>query len=188
MRILTVSNAISCCRLLLVAPLAWALSAPEPSLPLVLGIFLAAYVSDLADGWLARRLRQVTEAGKVIDPLADKAFVLAAALLLSAQGRLPAWFLVLVILRDVVIFGAGALLTARRHEVPASTMTGKVAVVSIGVVLIAALLGDAVPPRLFAAGMGVSAALQAASLAVYGRRFFHRMHRPPAQESDGLSR
>jgi cardiolipin synthase len=82
-------------------------------------VFLTAALTDLLDGWIARRFNQRTRLGSVLDPLADKGLMLAAILTLSVTGwseqhRFPYWFPVLVISRDV--FSAlGAWAIHKKH-------------------------------------------------------------------------
>jgi cardiolipin synthase len=77
-------------------------------------IFAFAAVSDAVDGFIARRFKQKSELGSFLDPLADKALLIAAAILLSRDNgeafpQLPLWFPVLVISRDAILL-AGTLL------------------------------------------------------------------------------
>jgi len=69
------------------------------------GYFLAFFfgITDYLDGYLARRLGQVSTLGKIIDPIADKIFVLLFCFYFVEIGILPAWFLILLIFRDLVI-------------------------------------------------------------------------------------
>lgn len=71
-------------------------------------VFLAAGVSDALDGYLARRLKQQTRLGALLDPVADKLIILTAVVLLAWQGLLPLWLAAAVVLRDLVIV-AGAM-------------------------------------------------------------------------------
>jgi CDP-diacylglycerol--glycerol-3-phosphate 3-phosphatidyltransferase len=67
------------------------------------GLFLLAAITDRFDGWVARRLNQVTDWGKLVDPLADKALVGAVLITLSALGDLPWWVTVVILVRELGI-------------------------------------------------------------------------------------
>nr|AAN46178.1 PgsA [Synechococcus elongatus PCC 7942 = FACHB-805] len=71
--------------------------------PLV--VFLLAAATDWLDGWLARRLNQVSDLGKVLDPLVDKLLVLAPLLVLVAQQVVPTWAVFLILARELTIAG-----------------------------------------------------------------------------------
>lgn len=70
-----------------------------------LAIFLVASGTDWLDGYLARRLNQVTELGKFLDPLVDKLLVLAPLLALIQLGEVPAWGVFLILARELAIAG-----------------------------------------------------------------------------------
>jgi CDP-diacylglycerol--glycerol-3-phosphate 3-phosphatidyltransferase/cardiolipin synthase len=65
------------------------------------GVFVIAALTDRFDGYLARRLGQVTDWGKLVDPIADKALVGASLVTLSAVGDLPWWVTVVVLAREL---------------------------------------------------------------------------------------
>lgn len=128
---MTTANRITIARMLLipvyvVLALAYggsvARGTPEEGLRwAALGVFVAAAASDGLDGWIARRFDQRSRLGAILDPLADKALVLAAVVTLSLVDwgpdgwRLPAWFAGLVVGRDaLILIGIGALKLARR--------------------------------------------------------------------------
>lgn len=67
--------------------------------------FLAAAGTDWLDGYLARRLNQVTDLGKFLDPLVDKLLVLAPLLVLIELGQVPAWGVFLILMRELAIAG-----------------------------------------------------------------------------------
>jgi cardiolipin synthase (CMP-forming) len=71
-------------------------------------IFLAAALTDLADGYIARRFKLVSKFGAVLDPVADKLNMFVATVMLAWQSRIPLWLAIAIIGRDVVIVG-GAL-------------------------------------------------------------------------------
>jgi CDP-diacylglycerol---glycerol-3-phosphate 3-phosphatidyltransferase len=68
-------------------------------------IFLLAAGTDWLDGYLARRLNQVTDLGKFLDPLVDKLLVLAPLLMLIETGQVPAWGVFLILGRELAIAG-----------------------------------------------------------------------------------
>lgn len=99
-------NLITLARMALCLPLYWAILGDEP----VRALWLAAAIglSDVLDGLLARRFRWQSRLGGLLDPLADKLFLVSALVALAMAGAAPAWFVVLALLRDLVIV-AGAV-------------------------------------------------------------------------------
>lgn len=102
-----IPNLITVFRIVLVAPVTWAILEQQHMLALVL--FFVAGVSDGLDGFLAKRYDWSSRLGALLDPLADKALLIACYASLSWTGLLPLWLFALIILRDVVIV-AGAVI------------------------------------------------------------------------------
>ncbi len=103
---MTLSTWITFSRLLGVPFLLYFLSDPTPRLRWIsLVIFLVAAGTDWLDGYLARKLDQVTELGKFLDPLVDKLLVLAPLMSLIELGQLPAWGVFLILFRELAIAG-----------------------------------------------------------------------------------
>lgn len=103
-----IANGLTFVRLLLVPVFVWvALSAFDTSNSTgrvaAATIFLVAALTDLVDGEIARRRQLVTNVGKVIDPIADKALTGAALLVLSAFDQLSWWVTAVIIVREVVV-------------------------------------------------------------------------------------
>jgi CDP-diacylglycerol---glycerol-3-phosphate 3-phosphatidyltransferase len=88
------------------------------------GIFLLAAATDLLDGYLARRWKQVTKLGKLLDPIADKLLVLSALILLVDFHRVQPWIAIVLIGREIAISGLRAIATADGIILPAEP-TGK---------------------------------------------------------------
>jgi cardiolipin synthase len=110
--VLTVPNLISLVRLALIPVFVWLLAGKED--PLLAGLLLGVIGStDWVDGYLARRLDQVSEFGKVLDPLADRLAVAAAVVAGLVTGDLPGWFAWTLIVREALV-GLGALIVALR--------------------------------------------------------------------------
>lgn len=89
-RILTLANTISLLRAFMAIPIIYYLQ--EESWNLVFILILAAVLSDLLDGYFARRAHEVTHFGKWLDPIADFVVILAVASYLVMEGLFPAWF------------------------------------------------------------------------------------------------
>ena len=93
-------------RLLAIPPVLYGLHDPTPATRwIVVSIFLVAAGTDWVDGYLARRLNQVTDLGKFLDPLVDKLLVLAPLLALVELGMVPAWGVFLILARELTIAG-----------------------------------------------------------------------------------
>ena len=110
---------------------------------LALLIFLAAAITDLLDGYLARRRRQVTTLGKLLDPVADKLLISAAFISLVELGRVPAWMVVIIVGREFAVSGLRSIAIAEGYTIGASDLgkTKMVAqVVSVSLLLVAPLL------------------------------------------------
>lgn len=87
-------------------------------------LFILACVTDLLDGWLARRRGQITDFGKIMDPVADKILVLGVFLSFVQLQLIPAWMVIVIIIRESLITGF-RLFVARRGAVLAAESAGK---------------------------------------------------------------
>jgi len=96
---------------------------------LALAIFLAAAFTDLLDGYLARRWKQVTTIGTLLDPIADKLLVSAALISLVQIHALPGWMAVLIIGREFAVSGLRSIAAAEGYTIKASDL-GKTKMVS----------------------------------------------------------
>ena len=88
-------------------------------------IFIAASITDFADGYIARHYNQITDFGKFMDPLADKMLVLTSMICFCAMGRFPAWALVIVMAREFAVSGL-RLVAVDNGRVIAAAWSGKV--------------------------------------------------------------
>lgn len=89
---------------------------------LALAIFLAAAATDLLDGYLARRWRQVTTVGTLLDPIADKLLISAALVSLVEMHRVPAWMAILIVGREFAISGLRSIAAAEGYTIKASDL------------------------------------------------------------------
>jgi len=140
-RIWTFSNALSMVRVLLVIPIVVLLLNDDPaSRVYAAALLIIAAITDLFDGMLARRMHQVTDMGRIVDPLADKIAVGAVAVVLATQGKLPLWYLALVLMRDAIIFAGGVYVRKTRRIILQSNMVGKWTVTAIALYVLLAVL------------------------------------------------
>ena len=138
-----ISNLISIVRIILLIPVCYLLITNfESKNTLIIILVLCMYFSDLLDGYLARKLNQVSELGKIIDPLADKISVIVISLILLYLGKIPLWFVVIVVLRDLVILGFGMYLDKKKDIRLMSNNPGKIAVFTIGVIILFAIIDN----------------------------------------------
>ncbi len=110
----------------------------------MLGVFLMAAGTDWLDGYLARKLNQVTDLGKFLDPLVDKLLVLAPLLALIELGRVPAWGVFLILARELTIAGWRVNPTLQgRTAIQGANLWGKLKTVSqiVAIALFLAPLG-----------------------------------------------
>jgi CDP-diacylglycerol--glycerol-3-phosphate 3-phosphatidyltransferase len=89
---------------------------------LALAIFLAAAATDMLDGYLARRLGQVTTVGTLLDPIADKLLISAAMIAMVQVRLLPAWMVVLIVGREFAVSGLRGIAAAEGYTIRASEL------------------------------------------------------------------
>ncbi len=104
-----------------------------------LGIFAVASLTDMLDGYIARHYNQITDFGKFMDPLADKCLVTAALLWFVEIGQMPAWVVLVVIVREFGVSGL-RMVAADKGRVIAAGWSGKVKTASTMVCIVLMLL------------------------------------------------
>ncbi len=104
-------------------------------------IFGIASLTDWLDGYLARRRRQVTWLGQILDPIADKLLTSAAFISLIQMGLAPAWMIAVIIGRELAVTTLRGIAYARGVVIPASPL-GKVKMVAQVVAILALILGE----------------------------------------------
>ncbi len=120
---LSFANKVTICRILAVPVFILALaysSQRQYFREIAIGVFLLAVISDVVDGYIARRWYQKTTAGAILDPLADKLLLISAFVCLFILGKtfgevyFPLWFVLIVISRDVILL-VGSLIIYQVH-------------------------------------------------------------------------
>ncbi len=111
-------------------------------------VFILAAVTDLLDGYIARITNQVTYFGLILDPVADKFFLITSFVLMSAYGFIPEWLTIIVISKDVIVLTGSLIvyLVTSRLKIEPSFM-GKITSASqfalVGLILLALNTGGA---------------------------------------------
>lgn len=113
--------------------------------------FVAAGVTDALDGFLAKRLNAASRIGSYLDPLADKALLVAVYVSLGHMDELPMWLVILIVFRDVLIVGGALLYQTLTQALEMQPLTISKANTTAQIVLIALVLaelglGIALPP------------------------------------------
>ena len=134
-------NSITLLRIFLIPVFIWLFSEPTPDRALwSMVVFAGAAMTDFLDGYLARRHGQITNLGKLLDPVADKLLVAAGLILLVQAQRVSVWLAIVMIARELVVTGARAVAAREGLVVPADQL-GKFKVVAqiLGIICLLAL-------------------------------------------------
>ena len=143
-------------------------------------IFALASITDWLDGYLARRRKQVTTLGQMMDPVADKLLTSAAFISLIQMGLAPAWMVAVIIGREFAVTTLRGIAYARGVAIPASPL-GKIKMVSQVVAILALILGE--EDRLHALALVGYAALWVvvATALISAVDYYRRFSRIPAR-------
>jgi len=111
-RVLTLPNVLSALRLLGVPLFLWLILVPQAD-GWAVALLMVAGFTDWLDGYLARKWNQITRVGQLLDPVADRLYILATLIGLLLRGIVPAWLVVLLISRDLILAVVLAVLKRR---------------------------------------------------------------------------
>jgi cardiolipin synthase len=140
-RVWTVPNALSFLRLLGVPLFLWLVLGPQAD-GWALAVLAASGVTDYLDGYLARRLHQTSRLGQVLDPVADRLYILAVVIGLALRDIVPWWFAVILPLRDLLLWGLVPILRTRGYSALPVHFLGKAATFNLLYAFPLLLLGD----------------------------------------------
>jgi len=182
----TLPNFITIARLLAVPFIVWLLIGDRYFAAAV--VFVAAGISDAADGFIAKRFHLSSDLGAYLDPLADKALLVSVFVMLGFKGVLPPWLIVLAVSRDILIVGAVILSWMLSNPVAMKPLWVSKFNTVAQIVLIAIALGarsgltmfdNLLWPAIVAAGV-----LTVGSAAAYLVEWFRHMSEP-APDAEG---
>ncbi|MBI4401466.1 MAG: CDP-diacylglycerol--glycerol-3-phosphate 3-phosphatidyltransferase [Nitrospirae bacterium] len=139
-------NLLTLTRILLIPVFVVLFSSPTPSRSLAAAVvFVVAAMTDLLDGYVARRRSQVTKLGKLLDPIADKLLVLSGLILLVQFQRVAALVAILIIAREVAVTGVRAIAASEGIVLEAETI-GKYKMVAQVIAIVLLILEDGIAP------------------------------------------
>ncbi|MGN6326356.1 CDP-alcohol phosphatidyltransferase family protein [Pseudolysinimonas sp.] len=157
-RVVTVPNALSCLRLLLI-PVFLVLLVTEQYLWALVTLVVSS-VTDFVDGYIARHFNQISRVGQLLDPAADRLFIFSTLVGLAIRGFLPWWLVGVIVARDVLLLVLGVILAQHRFGPLPVHHLGKMGTFLLLVAMPVLVLGAAFPALdTWAAPVGWAAAL-----------------------------
>jgi cardiolipin synthase len=140
-RVWTVPNLLSALRLAGVPVFLWLVLGPEED-GWALALLMVSGFTDFLDGWLARRWNQQSLVGQILDPVADRLYILAVVVGLALRDVIPWWMAVSLPLRDALMWGLVPLLRTRGYSALPVHFLGKAATFNLLYAFPLLLLGD----------------------------------------------
>jgi len=140
-RVWTLPNLLSMLRLLGVPLFLWLVLVPEADW-WALAVLMLSGVTDFLDGYLARRLNQTSALGQILDPVADRLYILAVVVGLALRDIIPWWAALSLPLRDLLLWGLVPLLRTRGYSALPVHFLGKAATFNLLYAFPLLLLGD----------------------------------------------
>lgn len=140
-RVWTLPNLLSLIRLAGVPVFLWLVLVPEAD-GWALGLLVVSGITDFLDGWLARKLNQTSVVGQILDPVADRLYILAVVIALALRDIIPWWVAILLPLRDTLMWGLVPLLRTRGYSALPVHFLGKAATFNLLYAFPLLLLGD----------------------------------------------
>jgi cardiolipin synthase (CMP-forming) len=139
--VLTVPNVLSLLRLAGVPLFLWLVLGPEAD-GWALAVLAVSGITDFLDGWLARKLDQQSVVGQLLDPVADRLYILAVVVGLALRDIIPWWLALSLPLRDLLLWGLVPVLRTRGYSALPVHFLGKAATFNLLYAFPLLLLGD----------------------------------------------
>ncbi len=140
-RVLTIPNVISIVRLAGVPLFLWLILVPKAD-GWALAVLMLSGISDYLDGYLARKLNQTSRLGEILDPVADRLYILSTVVGLAWRDIIPWWLALLLPLRDLLLWGLVPFLRTRGYSALPVHFLGKAATANLLYAFPLLLLGD----------------------------------------------
>lgn len=176
---LTIPNLLSCLRLAVIVPLVMFII--EENYIWAGIMLLISGVSDMFDGMIARRFNQVTQLGKILDPIADKLTLIAVVVSLSVADRAVLCFALVLFVKEMLMLIGGYIMLKKDVRPPASKWYGKTSTVifyvSVAVIVLVRLIFGIISYPLTIVLFSITTAAMMFSLIMYSRYFLDMIRR-----------
>jgi cardiolipin synthase (CMP-forming) len=143
-RVITIPNILTLVRFLLVGVMAYVFFAVDPRWAMVVYLFAAA--TDLVDGYIARKFNQISNVGKVMDPIADKTMTVTALICMLINGYLTVGVLIVIIVKEALMIIGGILIYRVFKKVVVANLYGKISAAAYFLAIMLMYLHEYVTP------------------------------------------
>jgi cardiolipin synthase len=140
-RVLTIPNLLSILRLCLLPVFLWLVLGPEAD-AIAVGVLMFLGISDFFDGYVARRWDQASQLGAILDPVADRLYILAVVIGLGLREIMPLWLILALLARDAFLWCLVPFLRTRGYSALPVHFLGKAATAALLYAFPLMLLGD----------------------------------------------
>lgn len=177
MTITNLPNALSLIRILFIPVFAIVFLSDIPNANIWgLVVYFFASITDMFDGYFARKLNQITKLGKFLDPLADKLMGFTMLICICIKGIIPWWALGIFVTKELLMAIGGFILYKKQKDIPPSNMQGKIATATFIVVCIVIILFN-IPSNIsvimISIALGLSVIALISYFVQYGNQIFH---------------
>lgn len=165
---MTVPNLLSMFRLILVPVFAVVFFQPAPNAHLWAAlIYLVAFLTDIADGWIARHFNQISKLGRILDPMADKLMTFTVIICITVDEVIPLWAVVVFFCKELCMAIGGYLMYRKLGDVISANWLGKLSTGVFFLVCGALVLVKGIDRTWSTVMISVALALTLAALAGY---------------------
>ncbi len=128
-KIFYISNILSLSRIIILPFVMLVIKNDVYNKSLLIFLFLIFFIAtDYFDGYLAKKLNQITKFGKILDPIADKISIIAVSLMISQYKSFPIWAVYIILIREVMTLLGSSILIKKKDFIPTSNIIGKASV------------------------------------------------------------
>lgn len=164
-QIITIPNILSCVRILMIPFIMWMFLVKKYLVSA--GLLVLSFLTDVADGFIARHFNMVSVVGKVLDPIADKLTVLGVISSLCVYVRAIIPLLIIFVVKEFIMFVEGVIFIKRTHDTYSARWLGKVTTAFLYLTMFMHILWEKIPWQLSVSLTVVCSALVLATLVMY---------------------